>query len=343
MNPTLINAEFSERIVRASKILPAYTHLTGVPINKVQSFAETLLDLSNVSGDESLGISSLNGDQAPMQLCIKSASDGLSFRLIADPASDDAVPGRRYLRAKSALTNTLELTQTTGLRPIADELLAIFGPCNPQYADKFTHGVFWLAASVSVPGVAIYVDTSVYSDEEVWNGIQQWFSSSTPEISEKAINSINTFRPFCRISSIGIEGSDQDRTRLKFYMRIFKDMPNSLLGNLFPPISELGKSGCFRVIMEENGLSPGDVLFNIGIHAKSGELVNAKIDISGSALGMGQDKTDQVVNECCKVLDLPGISLSRLMKDYNLEISFLSVGIDVNMEKNINIYLKGGS
>jgi len=343
MSSMLVNAEFSERIVKAFQLLPAYAHLTGIPDNKVQSFAETLLDLSNVSGDGSLGISSLNGDQAPMQLCIKSASDGISFRLIADPASDDSVHNRRYLRAKSALINTLELTQTCGLRPIAEELLAIFGPHNPQHADKFTHGVFWLAASVDAPGAAIYVDTSVYSDEEVWSRILQWFSSYTPEGSEKAICSIDTFRPYCRISSVGIEGLDRDRTRVKFYMRIFKDMPDSLLGNLFPPISELGKSGCFRVIMEDTGLSPGDVLFNIGIHAKNGELVNAKIDISGSSLGMGSDKADQIVNDCCKALNLPGISLSRLMKDYNLEISFLSVGSNLDMEKNINVYLKGGS
>lgn len=335
------NAEFSERLARAFQLLPAYAHLTGVSINEVQTFAETLMDLSDVSGDGLPGLSGLNGDQAPMQLCIKLASDGARFRLIADPASDDAVLGRRYLRARNALQSTLDLTGTHGLRPIADDLLVAFGPQNLQHLEKFTCGVFWLAASIGVPGAAIYADTSVYSVEEAWDRTQQWFSTSLAR-SEKAVYAVDNFRHYCWLSSIGIEGLDRDRCRVKLYMRAFKDMPNGLLGNIFPPISELGKSGCFRFVMRDAGISPNDVLFNVGIHAASGEIVNSKIDISGSALGLGPDETDQVVDECCRALNVPGIPLGSLMEDYNLLISFLSVGIDIKRNKNINIYLKGG-
>ena len=74
MSSKFVNVEFSERLLRAFKLLPAYVYLTDVSVNKVQSFAETLLDLSSISVEKPLGISSLNGDQAPMQPCIKFAS-----------------------------------------------------------------------------------------------------------------------------------------------------------------------------------------------------------------------------------------------------------------------------
>jgi hypothetical protein len=53
MSSKLVNIEFSERIKRAFQLLPAYAYLTGAQISKVQSFAETLLGLSNVSREDS--------------------------------------------------------------------------------------------------------------------------------------------------------------------------------------------------------------------------------------------------------------------------------------------------
>ena len=64
MSSKFVNVKFSERHLGAFKLLPAYAYLSDVSVNKVQSFAETLLDLSFISVEEPLGISSLNGDQA---------------------------------------------------------------------------------------------------------------------------------------------------------------------------------------------------------------------------------------------------------------------------------------
>lgn len=141
MSSMLINAEFSERIARAFKILPAYAHLTGIPVNKVRSFAETLLDFSDVSGKNSPRFSRLIGYQVPMQLCIKLFFDESGFGLLADILRGDTFLSRCYFQAGNPPFDTLELMQTCVLRPITEELPGIFGPCDPQYLDKLFHGV----------------------------------------------------------------------------------------------------------------------------------------------------------------------------------------------------------
>lgn len=229
MSSLFVNAEISERMVRVFQLVPAYAHLSGAPVNKVQSFAKILLDLSYESGENSPGFSSRIGYQVPMQFCIKLFFDKAGFGLLADPASGNTFLSRCYFRVGNPLFNILELIHTCVLRPIAEELLGNFGSRGPQHMDKFIHGMFWLAASICISGVAISVDTSVYSDENVRDKIDLRFTSSVSKIFGKLISTIDTFYPYYRISSVGIEGLDRDRTWVKLYMSIFKACPTIYL------------------------------------------------------------------------------------------------------------------
>jgi len=271
MVPTLVKTEFSIRLRRASQVLSAYASLDGIPHEKVQSLAETLLDLSCATFNGSPGCSGLNADQAPMQLCITLSHKSAKFRLITDPASDEAVYSRRYLRAKNALRKTLELTRTQGIGELAEDLLNTFGPQSNSHLEDFKNGVFWLAASVDAPGIAVYLDTSVYSIDTAWDKTEKWFVSVL-ERPKNTASMIATIRPYCWLSSVGVEGYDRDRSRLKLYMHAYKALPAGFFGKLFPPLSILGTSKCFHFLMGDVGLSPEDIFYNIGItHCERGD------------------------------------------------------------------------
>jgi len=232
MSATLVNAEISECMVRVLQLLlPAYAHLTGVPVNKVQSLAETLPNFSCVLRENSPGFSCLIGDRAPMKLCINLSSVDAGFGFLANPMSGVALFRRRYFRAGEALLNTLELKQTCVLGPIAEESLGIFGPCGPQCLDKFIHGMFWLATSTGIPGVLIYVDNSVYPDENWLDMKYLRFTSYKSKRFEKIINSIDAFCPYYQISSVGIEGIDLDQTWANFISIVLKTCPLVYLGH----------------------------------------------------------------------------------------------------------------
>lgn len=226
MSATLVNAEVSECMVRVLQLLlPAYTHLNGVPVNKVQFLAKTLPNFSCVSKENSPGFSFLIGDWAPMKMCMNLSSDCAGFGFMADPMSGEALFRRRYFRAGEALLNTLELKQTCVLGPFAEELLGIFGPRGPQHLDKFIHGMFWLATPAGIPGVVISVDNSVYSDENWLDMKYLRFTSSTSKRFEKITNSIDTLCPYYQISSVGIEGIYLYRAWVNFICIFLKLCP----------------------------------------------------------------------------------------------------------------------
>jgi hypothetical protein len=331
---------FSRRLCPALQILSAYSYLTGYGHEQVRSFVEMLLDLPNVSLEDTLGSSGLNSDQSPLQLCITLTSDDPRYRLISDPSSDEVNLQRRYVRAKNSLRDTLQLTQSIEMRPLVEKLLSFIGPQNEHHIESFTYGVFWLGASINSRGTAVYVDASVYPNEEAWERAEGYLSSVL-SLPEKATVLFEKVRPFFRLSSVGIEGVSTKKSRLKLYVRAATNLPDGLIGNLFPPIDELGRSGCFHLIMGDRGLFPDEILFNIGINPSSSEIEDLKIDISGNALGLSSEETDRIVKQCCQALCLKGIELYDLMRDHSLAISFLGIGIDMNGNKRLNIYLKG--
>lgn len=340
MISTLVNAEFSIRLRRALQIIPAYAYLEGIPIENVQFLAGTLLDLPGATFDSSPGCSGLNADQAPMQLCITLAQKSVKLRLIADPASDDAIYSHRYLRAKNALRKTFKLTRTQELEALLEDLLKALGPQSNSHLENFRRGVFWLAASVNAPGIAAYLDTSVYSIDRAWDKTEKWLNAVI-ERPNHIDSIIGLLRHYCWLSSVGVEGYDRDRSKLKLYIHAYNALPAGFLGKLFPPLSILSRTKCFHFLLGDIGLPPEDIFYNIGVHTVSGEIVDAKIDISGAALKLRPEKAEQAVDSCCKLLDVQRISLCALLKDYNLAVSFVGVGVNRDGEPRLNIYLKG--
>lgn len=331
--------EFSIRLKRAMQLTQAYAHVDNILLEEVEALAGDLLDLSNVVHDDKQGCSGLNADQAPLQLCITLSHDAHKCRLIADPASDDPNYFNRYDRAKNALWKTVFRSNASELKTMIEDMLSIFGPKDEIEIKNFTYGVFWLAASVSEKGMAMYIDTSVYKIDSAWDKAIEWFSEKLKNAA--ALQVIEAFRPYSWLSSVGIEGYSMTKSRLKLYIKTLNNFPTGFLGNLFPPAALLGTSKCFHILLRDIGLSREDIFYNIGIHPENGRIIDTKIDIFEKPLMFKQKEAEKAIYNCSQALGLQYIPIDSLISENNLAISFIGVGVNYKGEPRLNIYLKG--
>lgn len=332
--------EYQHRINKSYQLLPAYSYLSGTPLKKIRQLADALVDKPTKLSVDVCGESGLNADQSPLQLCITATPEKIQCRLIADPSTDEPVPEQRYTRSQQALEQVIHNAKSYENASIISALLTNFGPQNGAPANLFTRGVFWLGASAEQPGLAIYTDTSMHDVNIAWDKAESYICSLS---SGAALKTIRSVREYCWLSSIGIEGSTPDNSRIKLYARMHTLLPSGLIGNLFPPVNELTRSGCFSAIIGEKGLTCEDILFNFGFHMASGELEDIKVDISGSSLQMGGGELANVVDQICHKLELRAIPIKALFDRFNIATSFVGVAITAHGKKRLNVYLKGGS
>ena len=333
--------EYQRRIDQSYQILPAYSYLTGTPLEEIRDLADALVDKPKNPAGKACGKSGLNADQSPLQLCISSSKNKIQCRLIADPASDESAPEWRYARSRLALTQILTRTGSHDNAATISTLLKNFGPGPAVPADLFGCGVFWLGASVEHPGLAIYTDTSVHETDVAWDHALRCIDELSPDTAAP-FNTIEHIRAHCWLSSIGIEGSTPDNSRIKLYARMHTLLPGGILGELFPALHHLTRSGCFSAIMGQKGLSYDDVLLNFGFHLASGKVEDIKVDISASALQMDGPELAVTVDRCCDELGLRAVPVSALFERYNLAPSFIGAAITADGQTRLNVYLKGG-
>ena len=331
--------EFSVRLKRAMQLTQAYAHVDNISLEEVEALVAELLDLPNVLHDNKQGCSGLNADQAPLQLCITLRKDAHKCRFIADPASDDPNYFNRYGRAKNVLWKTVFRSNASGLKTMIEDMLSIFGPKDEIEIKNFTYGVFWLAASVSEKGIAMYIDTSGNEIDPAWDKAIEWFSEKLRNTA--AIKVVEAFRPYSWLSSVGIEGYDMTKSKLKLYIKALKIFPEGFLGNLFPQVSLLGTSKCFQILLRDIGLSHESIFYNIGIHPENGRIIDMKLDISENHLLFKQKEAEEAIYNCSQALGLQYVPINSLMNEYNLAISFIGIGVNYKGEPRLNIYLKG--
>jgi len=333
---------YQQRIYKAYQVLPAYSYLSGVSDKNIISLANLLTGHPPQSQSVCCGESGLNADQTPLQLCITSTANDIQCRLIADPCSDEPVPELRYNRARKVLADVLGQTNSNENTALIEALLKHFSPHDSATASKFNRGVFWIAASAEKSGIAIYTDSSPNEIGSGWDKAQSYIDELQLG-GTAAFNTIERIREYCWLSSIGIEGSKPENSRIKLYARMYKILPNGIIGELFEPMNELIRSGCLASIMGKECLSFEDVLFNFGFNVNSGEIEDMKIDLSGSALRIDSVQLEKTVSQCCEEMGLRNVPIKELFDRFNLAPSFIGVAITARGKKRLNVYLKGGS
>jgi hypothetical protein len=331
---------YQSQIERAYRTVAAYAWGTGLEIKQAKNLADIMLDLEHSNLNGCRGVSGLNSDGAPLQLCVTLTDKDPKFRLIADPASDAAVIATRIHRSKMALHRVLTRTEThTMAQPIFD-LLSLLEPSDRQERDRFSHGLFWIGASADAPGVAVYADTSTRSQEEGWALVDRWIFTTTLGM-RKGQKRMDALRSCCKVSSLGIEGVDSTHYRCKIYAYPTGELPTGIMGRVVPHLDSFASSSCFQTIMRDASLEPDDILLNIGMDPLLQSVVDAKIDIRVSELGHSANLLSISVEECCHTLGLVSFPFSKMARHFDLAYSFVGFGADKNGRKRMNVYLKG--
>lgn len=333
---------FGERMERAMRLVSAYSWATGVSEDRVRNFTHVLLDCSRANHASPGLASSLNADGAPLQLCVTLSRNRQKYRLIADPASDARTLDERHARAFAALGPILASTGSMAMSPIVRSLLDELGPVDDPQHNKFPHGVFWVGASADSPGLALYVDGTLHPQRKGWERLDAWLGRMGEAMSQSR-RLFERVRPFCRIASVGLEGVDPARYRYKVYMHASRDLPRGLLAPLLPRLHEFSRSGCFHNLLGSATLAQDEVLFNVGIHPATGTVCDAKIDFSTAAMGLRRTEITAAVDQCCERLGLRTAPLSTMAYLFNLDYSYVGMGIDEAGEPRLNVYFKSAS
>ncbi len=319
----------------------------GTLLNLAHSFSKNasvidrlgtlLLGINGPDGIRLGGVSELNNDGSPLQLCLSSNSKRVKLRLIADPASEVFQPALRASISRDILEKVLIETKTTSLRGYCHDLFETILGDVPANLNAFYRGVCWIGASPDEPGVALYLDTSPLGVSESWNAIQTWLDKVLPNTKESK-KIIEILRKHTIPASIGLEAVSPDQGRAKIYWRLKKPIVLSDLG-IAPLIDPKMIAFLFQVIgKKQMGLS--GTVFSAGFDLSTGALEDVKIDLCAHCVDIPPDEWIAVLDGLTTRFGLQPFEVAEPLLNGDCEVAFLGMGISTSSKPRLNLYMK---
>ncbi len=331
---------FNFRLHRAMRLIPLAARLCQQSVLSYQRLAEQLLalptDSSTITGVG--GISGINHDQSPCQLCLSLASDSSKVRLIVDPASHLSEPDKRY---QSSLATLQQIGMDKGLLHLNQRMLDWFGPGKQIRAESFTHGVMWLATDFNYTSWATYIDSSVHKPDKAWYLVKQWLQNSLP-ISKHTDKLIQDVEPHGWLSSVSIEGISEIHARLKIYFRLYSNRPQGALDGVLPLLNNSEFIKGLELLMGDNSLSQENLLISVGFSKQTGKVSDTKLDIGVTDFGLTGLESWVLLKQLCFMY---GFSLPDIENDLTtqwIRLSFIGLGVTEDGRIKCNLYLKPG-
>lgn len=302
---------------------------------KVRSLGHTLLSARPNGGDFG-GISQLNNDGTPFQLCLSSSQEGIGVRLIVDPAWMLRVPAERFKVSVAALDEACQRAGAVAMRPLCQTMIDVARPDDHKIVDRFTRGFFWIGLGVGRPGVAIYLDTKPY-DEGGWELAALWLEKVLPRsVSVRAL--LSELGKHATLASIGLEGANPVTARAKLYWRLNRPVRLDTLG-----VDLLRDAAFFsflaRVIGQREMRLSGTVM-SIGFDLATGEIEDAKIDLCGHCLMQPTASWVAALDELSAMFGLQRFTVQSELLEGRCEVAFLGLGVDRHERRRLNLYLK---
>lgn len=318
-------------------LIQAAENLSCAPEGAASSLCRQVLSVSEDGEDYLIGASCLNNDGVPLQLCITSDIQKTALRLIGDPGAN--LPGleARYDCARDTLLRCLESSGSKDLIRLACITFDRIIPSSEEERSLYGNGFAWIAVSPDRAGIAFYLDAEPLGQARGWAAASKWLDEILP--SNKSANEvIAKLRDLCIIASMGLEGSTPEDARAKIYFRLVKRIPLSQLG-LDLLISEeivhfLHIAMC-KVDLDLKGL-----VLSVGFSAKSGDLIDVKIDLCGHCLAYEKSKWLDIIERLIKRFELAPIPISSALDNSDCEIAFIGLGLDKGHRPRLNVYLR---
>ncbi len=326
-------------IDRIEELSAVATTLSKAPAEQVLLLRDELLALPDDHQFETGGQSGLNSDGNPLQFCISSSVKGLNGRFISDPACIIGPPGQRYAYSYQALQKLYDITGTTAIREICEDMLNFHLPAEKESLEDYPDGVLWLGASPDMEGMAVYMDGRRGGKTESWERLRTWLHHLMPASAE-VDDFINMASPHANIMSIGLEGSDMQNLRAKVYFRLSHPTALSDLGIQLLLREEF--SNFLADVVGDKEIRLSGLVFNIGFHIASGKMFDAKIDICGCSDCVNRDAESwvHVLGSTSSRYGITPFPVNPAMLNEQCAISYYGIGVDRRGDVRMNLYLK---
>ena len=318
-------------------LLGISARVSGQPQKLVNTWGKALLVEPSASQACRGGVSILNNDGAPLQVCLSASQDGVSTRLIADPAWNLGVPAERLAASRAILEQALGQSGSEGLRPLCQGLFRTLLPTEERALNQFTVGFFWIGVGVGKPGLALYLDAKPYGVQAGWDLANRWLESVLPDASVSR-PLIQQLSPHGNLASIGFEGVSPQAARAKLYWRLKQPTQLDQLG------IELLGDRAFSVFLTNaigrRRMNLSGTVMSLGFDLTTGKVKDTKIDLCGHCLPQSTRQWVDLLDHLCDEFSLPYFPVREDILQSRCEVAFIGLGVDDRRRYRLNLYLK---
>ena len=297
------------------------------------------LSAGSFPGDTRLGgISDLNNDGSPWQVCLSADAEQIKLRLITDPASALLEPELRLAASREILEKTLRFSKAESLQPQCDQLFQAVLHHHPGIdLTSFYRGFCWIGASPSEPGVALYLDTFPLGTMSAWDMIEQWLSHVLPDATE-AKQLIENLRIYAIPASVGLEAVSPQNGRAKIYWRLKQPVPLSSLS--IAPLQRPEIAQFLAMVIEKREMRLEGTVFCTGFDLLTGCLTDAKIDLCAHCLPRPAEEWSTLVDHLTSTFHIQKPAIRKTLNSGQTSMAFIGMRVPVNGSPKLNVYLK---
>jgi len=313
--------------------------LSGDP-ERMAACCYQLLDTDNSAMDFFTGVSCLNSDGDPLQLCLTAGSNGVKLRAIGDPGAFLSSTEERYSSSIRALLGVMAGMDAGELIPAAKETIALLLPRTSHERNAYRNGFAWIAAGPDQPGMAFYLDMAPLGRENGWQTAERWLVRVLPS-SDAACLVLKTLSRYCVIASAGLEGSTVENTRAKIYFRLQEPIVlDTLEVEIF---SSREMKEFLSIAMDSCEVDLNGLVMSIGFSLSTGALADAKIDLCGHCLTHEPDKWASIVGQVTSRFSLSPLDAGPILKTGEYKVAFIGLGLTTDHTPRLNLYIKHSS
>jgi hypothetical protein len=314
-----------------SALVAVAAEAAGVDWATVRGLAARLL-----ASEGKVGNSTLNNNGLPLQVCVSCGPSRRSVRLIGDPAAHINNPSDRMATARE-VAHSLAVERTSpAFVSLADRLLEVALPSDPQAIAELQNGCLWLAGGAEPHGLAIYAAGRWGTLDSRWrraHAVAGLAQSRTRPVSEM----LTRVSRIGNLASVGVEGTDTNDARIKLYWRLARRVRLSEVG--VPSLCCPDVIDFLELVLSDSVVSLSGMVFSIGIAAQTGEVVDAKIDLCAHCLRISTERWVRIIEQATTAFDLVEPRIIPALQDDSCRVALVGIGVDHHRALRLNVYL----
>jgi hypothetical protein len=280
--------------------------------------------------------SGLNWNQFPLQFVVSHQKPGIYYKVIGDPAFYIADSLYRYRQSMKALSYILETGNAQSLSDICKDTIAATLPDSITDLQEYTYGVMWLGLPLGHPGAAVYV-LSVLDNATAWHNAHRVADTILSD-SEDMHRVLTCLQPYCRLASVGVEGSSLENGRVKIYWRVSR--PSSFQNFGIPLLTDDSILRFLGTLLKDHFFTLSALTFSAGFNLITGKVTDIKIDISNRIMQLDFNEASTFVQKTARSLDFNNPILEKWASCSHdgVEVAFIGMGTDEYNRYRIHMY-----